>query len=65
MEREVLTVEEVAKRLGLGRNSAYEGVARGEIPSIRVGRRILVPRVAIDRMLAQAGSDKAVTPPRS
>ena len=50
-DRVVLTVNEVAKLLGLSRASAYQGVARGEIPSIRVGRRILVPRQALERML--------------
>ena len=50
-ERLVLTVEEAAKILNLSRASAYQGVAHGEIPSIRVGRRILVPRQALERML--------------
>lgn len=50
-ERKTLTVEEAAKELGLGKNAAYEGVRTEQIPSIRIGRRILVPRVALDRML--------------
>lgn len=36
---------------GIGRNNAYEGVRTGSIPSIRVGKRILVPKVALDRLL--------------
>ncbi len=36
------TVDEAAKVLGVSRNSAYEGVKDGEIPSMRVGKRILV-----------------------
>jgi excisionase family DNA binding protein len=51
-EREVFSVDEVAERLGLSRNSAYEAVRKGEIPSVRIGRRILVSRVALDRLLA-------------
>ena len=51
------TVEEVAKLLGIGRNQAYEGVARNEIPSIRIGRRLLVPRAALERLLGK--DDKA------
>jgi excisionase family DNA binding protein len=47
----VLTVSEVAKILRLSRNSAYQGVLRGEIPSIRVGKRILVPRRALEALL--------------
>ena len=45
------TVEETAKILGIGRNSAYEAVARGEIPVIRVGKRLLVPKAALEKLL--------------
>jgi len=48
-DRLVLTVEETAKALRLGRISAYKAIQRGDIPSIRIGRRILVPR---DRLMA-------------
>ena len=51
----VLTVSEVAQLLGLSRNSAYQGVMKGEIPSVRVGKRILVPRIALEKMLESAG----------
>jgi excisionase family DNA binding protein len=37
--------------LGLSKASTYEAVRRGEIPSIRVGRRLLVPTAALRRML--------------
>ena len=46
-----VTVEEAARILGVGRNAAYQAVAIGTIPSIRIGRRLLVPRAALDRML--------------
>ena len=36
------TVDEAAVTLNVSRNSAYEGVKKGEIPSIRIGKRILV-----------------------
>ena len=45
------TVAETATLLGLSRNSAYEAARRGEIPTIRVGRRILVPRSRLGEML--------------
>ena len=48
------TVEETAKLLRIGRNRAYEAVRSGEIPSIRIGKRILVPRVALERMLEKS-----------
>lgn len=51
-EVQTYTVPEAARKLGIGRNSAYEAVRSGEIPSIRIGGRILVPRLALDRMLA-------------
>jgi excisionase family DNA binding protein len=47
----VLTVEEVAKALRVGRSTAYDAIRRGEIPSVRIGRRLLVPRHALDKML--------------
>jgi excisionase family DNA binding protein len=53
--RAVYTVEEAGARLGLGRNASYDAVARGDIPSLRIGRLIRVPKVALDRMLEQAG----------
>src|SRR5262249_6565995 len=51
----VMTLDEVAAVLGISRNSAYEAAKRKEIPAIRIGRRWLVPRDALDRLLA--GSD--------
>ncbi len=53
MEPECLTVsvEEAGRILGFSRNSAYEAAKRGELPTIRLGRKIRVPRVALHRML--------------
>lgn len=61
IERQTLTVEEAARVLGIGRNSAYEAVRRGEIPTIRIGRRFIVPRMALERMLGEAESSEAST----
>jgi excisionase family DNA binding protein len=44
-EREVMTVPEAGKVLGLTRARAYDYAARGEFPTIRLGGRILVPTV--------------------
>jgi len=52
LSKTTLTIEEMALTLGIGRNSAYEAVKRGDIPSIRIGRRILVPTKALDNLLA-------------
>ena len=53
----VLTVDEVAALLKISRPQAYLGVERGEIPHIRVGRRILIPKAALDKLLANAGKE--------
>ena len=47
----VFTVCEVAKILRIGKISAYQAIARGDIPCIRIGRRILIPRHALDQIL--------------
>ncbi len=57
-ERTVLTVPEVARLLRIGRNLAYELVARGDIPSRRLGRRIVVPRAEFEEKLGLRGSAK-------
>ncbi len=49
--RSTATVMETAKRLGIGRNQAYAAVKRGEIPVIQIGKRLLVPLAALDRLL--------------
>ena len=45
------TVEEAAMALGVSRAFAYDAVRRGDIPAIKIGRRILVPRSALKRLL--------------
>jgi excisionase family DNA binding protein len=47
----VLTVEEAAAMLRISRQSAYQAVRNGEIPTVKIGRRMLIPRVALERML--------------
>ncbi len=54
-ERAVLTVEEARGCLGISRGLIYEAIRRGEIPSIRIGRRLLVPRAALQELLGQPG----------
>ncbi|GAA4828848.1 helix-turn-helix domain-containing protein [Saccharopolyspora rosea] len=47
-DRTLLTVEEAAQYLGIGRTKTYELVKSGEIESVRIGRLRRVPRTAID-----------------
>jgi excisionase family DNA binding protein len=58
-DRLVYSVEEAAKLLGISRSLAYEAVHRGEVPSMRIGRRILVPKAALKRYLSLAGERSA------
>ena len=48
-----MTIPEAARALGASRNFGYELARRGEIPVIRFGRRIVVPKAAFERMLGK------------
>jgi hypothetical protein len=55
-----MDVPEAGRRyFGLGRNASYEAAKRGEIPTIRIGRRLRAVVPAIERMLARAGEPDA------
>ena len=47
----VLTVEETARYLKISRGSAYEACRTGAIPTLKIGRRLLVPRVRLEAIL--------------
>jgi excisionase family DNA binding protein len=50
-------VPEAGAMLGLTRNGAYEAAKRGDIPVIRIGKLLRVPKAAFHRMLDEAGID--------
>ena len=52
-DRLVLTIEEAGKLLGLGRSGTYEAAKRGDIPALKIGSRILVPKVALLKLLEE------------
>ena len=54
-DRRVWTVTEVAVLLGISRAHAYDLVAQGAIPHLRLGRRIVVPKIAVDELLRGTG----------
>lgn len=58
-DRKTLSVPEAGLELGISRNAAYDAARRGEIPTIRLGKLLRVPRAAFDRMLLQGSSGKA------
>jgi excisionase family DNA binding protein len=49
------SIDETAKELGIGRNQAYAAARRGEIPTIKIGKRILVLKGPLSRLLAGDG----------
>lgn len=49
---EAATVPEAGRVLRIGRGSAYEAVKRGDIRAVRIGRRLIVPRAEIERLLS-------------
>ena len=55
----VINVEDAARLLGISRGLAYEAARRGELPTIRLGRRLLVPRA---RLLELVGVENGSTP---
>ncbi|MBM3767960.1 MAG: helix-turn-helix domain-containing protein [Acidobacteria bacterium] len=56
--RKTYTVREVSRILGIGRNTAYEAVKTGDIPSVTIGRRVLIPHCAVERLLTGAAAEK-------
>jgi excisionase family DNA binding protein len=50
-EQPTMTVEDAGEALGISRGSAYEAAKNGQIPTIRIGRRLVVPTAALRRML--------------
>lgn len=61
IESAVWSVTECAKILRLSRGSAYQGIIEGSIPHIKIGRRILIPKVALQKLLSEAGNGKDST----
>ena len=49
------SIPEAGKILGYSRNTAYEAAKRGELPTIRFGKKIRVPKVALERLLNVEG----------
>jgi excisionase family DNA binding protein len=52
LRRGTYTVEEAAVVLGVSRSVAYVACRTGDIPAVRIGRRLVVPKLALDRMLS-------------
>ena len=57
LESATMNIRAAARVLGIGRQTAYELARQGKIPVLRLGKRLVVPKVALERMLAEAGRD--------
>jgi excisionase family DNA binding protein len=55
VDRDSFTIEEAAEILGLSRWAGYEAAKRGDIPIVTIGRRHIVPRFRLERLMAGAG----------
>ncbi len=60
MKRLTVSVEESAQMLGISRAFAYELVRKNEIPSIKLGRRLVVPLAALLRLLQTPDADDPI-----
>lgn len=56
IEKACFNTKETAKYTGLGITKTQEYIRAGVIPSIKLGRRYLVPKAALDKWLEQAGT---------
>ena len=54
--RGTLTIPECAKYLGIGRSTAYELARTGRLPVLKLGRRLLIPKAALERLLEGPGA---------
>jgi excisionase family DNA binding protein len=52
--RFTFTVEEAGEICGISRPSAYAAAKNGALPTVRIGRRYIVPRHALERLLSPA-----------
>jgi excisionase family DNA binding protein len=59
--RRTLDVEEVGRMLGISRNLAYAAVKAGTIPSLKIGKRVVVPIEAFERYIATNTTSAVLT----
>ena len=51
MQKHTYSIPEAAKVLGIGKSAAYEAARTGEIPTIKIGKRILIPVAQLEQLL--------------
>lgn len=57
-QQQTMTVQDVARILGVCRTTVYASIKRGQIPALRIGRRYLVPTAVLERLLATTSNPK-------
>ncbi len=56
----ILTIPAAGRKFfGIGKSASYEAARRGQIPTIRIGRRLFVPIAAVENMLADTANKAA------
>lgn len=55
-----LSIEQAGEVLGISRAAVYKALARGDLPSLRVGGRRLIPRSAVQALVEKANAEAAV-----
>lgn len=61
---ELLSIESAARQLGIGRTATYDAIGRGELRSLKVGRRRLIPADALGELIATQQRGRPVAPGR-
>ena len=62
MDPLLLSVRESCPVIGVSRSRMFELIARGELESVKIGRRRLVPREAIDTYIERLRAEQLATP---
>jgi len=55
-EKLTFTIEEAGKLLGISRALAYEMARIGKLPTLRFGKRLVVPKKAVQDMLERVAT---------
>lgn len=55
-QSQTVSVEYAARELGIGRTTLYGAIKRGEVPVLRIGRRIVIRRATLTRLLTDPDS---------
>jgi excisionase family DNA binding protein len=61
MDKMTMTIPEAGRALGIGRSAAYEAARNRQLPTIRIGKRLLVPISALETLLRNVNSESATS----